>query len=152
MRNIRCLPQPRPRLCRRLSHNDRRMIQGMIHLPQMYWLTAFGLLAVCLMLIFYANEKRSPWFVLAFAGSCVMGSAYGFLQGAWPFGLIEGVWSVVAIRRWYQSRIKFEPAPTICENNVNEFFAELQTVAKPAERGHYAFPGADGSINGFVQF
>lgn len=45
-------------------------------------------------------QGRSPWFVLAFAGSCAMSSAYGFLQGAWPFGLVEGVWTFVAARRW----------------------------------------------------
>lgn len=63
-------------------------------------LTLFGLFAVSAMLIFYALEGRSHWFVLAFAVSCVMGSAYGFLQGAWPFGLVEAVWSAVALRRW----------------------------------------------------
>lgn len=45
-------------------------------------LTVFGLFAVTAMLIFYALEKRSEWFILAFAGSCVMASAYGFYQGA----------------------------------------------------------------------
>ena len=54
-------------------------------------LTLFGLVAVAAMLIFYALEKRSHWFILAFAGSCVSASAYGFLQGAWPFGLVEAV-------------------------------------------------------------
>ena len=63
-------------------------------------LTAFGLVAVALMLVFYALEDRSPYFVLAFSGACVMGSTYGFLQGAWPFGLVEAIWSIVAIRRW----------------------------------------------------
>ena len=67
-------------------------------------LTAFGLLAVTSMLVFYALERRSPWFILAFAGSCVLASAYGFLQGAWPFGIVEGVWSLVAVRRWAVSR------------------------------------------------
>jgi hypothetical protein len=55
-------------------------------------LTAFGLLAVTAMLVTYALEKRSPWFVLAFAGACILGSVYGFLQGAWPFGIIEAIW------------------------------------------------------------
>jgi hypothetical protein len=64
-------------------------------------LTLFGLLAVTAMMLFYAIEERSPWCILAFAGSCVLGSIYGFLQGAWPFGLVEGVWSVVAARRWW---------------------------------------------------
>ena len=67
-------------------------------------LTAFGLLAVSLMLVTYAFENRSPWFVLAFAGSCVLASAYGFLQGAWPFGVVEAVWAVVAARRWLRVR------------------------------------------------
>jgi hypothetical protein len=66
-------------------------------------LTAFGLFAVSAMLIFYALEARSRWFILAFAGSCVLASAYGFLQGAWPFGLVEGVWSLVALRRWWRT-------------------------------------------------
>jgi hypothetical protein len=63
-------------------------------------LTAFGLFAVTAMLIFYALEDQSPWFVLAFAGACALGSIYGFLQGAWPFGLVEAVWSVIAVYRW----------------------------------------------------
>ena len=65
-------------------------------------LTLFGLFAVTAMLVTYALEKRSPWFILGFAGSCLMGSAYGFLQGAWPFGLVEAIWSVVAAFRWWR--------------------------------------------------
>lgn len=54
-------------------------------------LTLFGLFAVTAMLVTYALEARSAWFTLAFAGACWLGSAYGFLQGAWPFGLVEGI-------------------------------------------------------------
>ena len=68
-------------------------------------LTAFGLFAVSAMLVCYTLEKRSHWFTLAFAGSCVLGSAYGFLQGAWPFGLVEMIWSFVALRRWWQASL-----------------------------------------------
>jgi hypothetical protein len=64
-------------------------------------LTVFGLFAVTAMLVTYALEKRSLWFVLAFAVSCLLGSAYGFLQGAWPFGIVEAIWSCVALRRWW---------------------------------------------------
>jgi hypothetical protein len=64
-------------------------------------LTLFGLFAVTAMLVSYALEKRSPWFVLAFAVSCLLASAYGFLQGAWPFGLVEAIWAIVAVRRWW---------------------------------------------------
>ena len=62
--------------------------------------TFFGLFAVSTMLVCYALESRSHWFVLLFAVSCVLGSAYGFLRGAWPFGLVEAIWSAVALRRW----------------------------------------------------
>jgi len=65
-------------------------------------LTLFGLFSVSAMLVCYALEDRSHWFVLAFAGSCALGSTYGILQGAWPFGVVEAVWSLVALRRWYK--------------------------------------------------
>jgi len=63
-------------------------------------LTLFGFASVSLMLLTYALEDHSPWFVLAFAGTCAMSSAYGFLAGTWPFGVVEAVWSLVAVRRW----------------------------------------------------
>jgi len=63
-------------------------------------LTVFGFLAVCMMLVFYALEDRSRWCVLGFAGACALGSVYGFLIGAWPFGMVEAIWAVVALRRW----------------------------------------------------
>ena len=67
-------------------------------------LTQFGLFAVTAMLVCYTLEDRSPWFILAFAGACGLASVYGFLQGAWPFGVVEAVWAVVALRRWQQRR------------------------------------------------
>jgi hypothetical protein len=67
-------------------------------------LTLFGLFAVTAMLVCYALEDRSPHFILGFAAACALGSIYGFLQGAWPFGLVEGVWSVVALARWNKNR------------------------------------------------
>ncbi|MDB5560950.1 MAG: hypothetical protein JWN11_368 [Hyphomicrobiales bacterium] len=64
-------------------------------------LTAFGLFAVSAMLICYAFDSRSHWRTLGFAFACLLGSIYGFVQGAWPFGLVEGIWSLVALRRWW---------------------------------------------------
>ncbi|MFM9941533.1 MAG: hypothetical protein ACKVP7_18775 [Hyphomicrobiaceae bacterium] len=64
-------------------------------------LTAFGLFAVSAMLVFYALEARGRIYVLGFAVACLLASAYGFLSGAWPFGLVEAVWSGVALRRWW---------------------------------------------------
>lgn len=67
-------------------------------------LTLFGLFAVIAMVVCYAYENRGPGFILAFAGACVLGSIYGFLQGAWPFGAVELVWSAIAISRWRKAR------------------------------------------------
>ena len=66
-------------------------------------LSLFGLFAVTAMMVCYALEKKGPWFVLGFAAACALGSVYGLLQGAWPFGIVEAVWAVVAARRWRQA-------------------------------------------------
>ena len=63
-------------------------------------LTIFGATVVTAMLVFYALEDRAPVFVLLFAGTCLASSAYGFLQGAWPIGIIEAIWTGVAVQRW----------------------------------------------------
>ena len=63
-------------------------------------LSLFGLMAVSATLLFYALEDRNPWYVLAFAGACALASIYGFLQGAWPFGVVEAIWAAVAAHRW----------------------------------------------------
>ena len=62
--------------------------------------TAFGLFAVTAMMLCYAFEKKSRWFILGFAASCALASAYGFLIGSWPFSAVEVIWSLVALRRW----------------------------------------------------
>jgi hypothetical protein len=67
-------------------------------------LTLFGLFAVTAMLVCYALEERSRWFTLGFAAACAFGSAYGFLQGAWPFGVVEAIWSLVAARRFWRKQ------------------------------------------------
>jgi hypothetical protein len=66
----------------------------------MDWLSGFGLTAVAAMLVFYALEDRSTRYILAFAAACALASIYGFLQGAWPFGIVEAIWALVAVRRW----------------------------------------------------
>lgn len=65
-------------------------------------LTLFGLFAVTAMLVCYAMEDRSPGWILGFSVACALGSIYGFMQGAWPFGVVEAMWAVVALRRWRQ--------------------------------------------------
>ena len=66
-------------------------------------LSIFGLVAVTGMLVCYALERRSSWFTLLFAGCCSLAAAYGFAQGAWPFGVVEAIWSIVALRRWWST-------------------------------------------------
>ncbi|WP_377830232.1 hypothetical protein ACFKHW_15830 [Bradyrhizobium lupini] len=68
-------------------------------------ITIFGLLSVSAMLLFYALEPRGPHFVLAFAAACAFSGVYGFLQGAWPFGFVETVWTAVALQRWAKVRL-----------------------------------------------
>ena len=67
-------------------------------------LTLFGLSAVTAMLVFYSLEDRHSFNILCFAGACTLGSIYGFLQGAWPFGIVEAIWAAVAARRWWFKR------------------------------------------------
>ncbi len=67
-------------------------------------LTIFGLFAVTAMVVCYALEGRHRGFVLAFSASCILGSIYGFLQGAWPFGIVELVWAAVAFVRWTKAK------------------------------------------------
>jgi hypothetical protein len=76
-------------------------------------LTIFGLFAVTAMLVCYALEDYSSRFVFGFAVACALGSAYGFLQGAWPFGLVEAVWCIVALRRW---RLRSDSGPVSGRN------------------------------------
>lgn len=66
----------------------------------MDWITAFGVVGLTFMMVMYALERRGRGFILAFAIGCVLSSAYGFLSGAWPFGIVEAIWCVVALRRF----------------------------------------------------
>jgi hypothetical protein len=63
-------------------------------------LTLYGVVVITFMMTMYALEHRDPRFVLAFAAGCVLSSSYGFLSGAWPFGVVEAIWAVVALRRY----------------------------------------------------
>ena len=65
-------------------------------------ITTFGVIALTFMMVMYALERRHPGFVLAFAVGCLLSSAYGFLSGAWPFGVVEVIWAAVALRRYVE--------------------------------------------------
>ena len=73
-------------------------------------LTAFGAAAVTFMMLMYALENRSNKFILAFGCGCLLSSAYGFLAGTWPFGVVEAIWAVIAFRRYDQGRKASRPA------------------------------------------
>lgn len=72
-------------------------------------ITVYGVLAVSFMMAMYAAERRHPLFILGFAAGCLASSSYGFLSGAWPFGVVEAIWSLIAVRRYRQARQP--PAP-----------------------------------------
>ena len=63
-------------------------------------ITIYGVVAVTFMMTMYALERRGPAFILAFAVGCLASAGYGFLAGAWPFGVVETIWSVIALRRY----------------------------------------------------
>ena len=67
-------------------------------------ITIYGVIAVTFMMTMYALERRNPAFILAFAAGCLASAAYGFLAGAWPFGVVETIWSVIAVRRYLDTR------------------------------------------------
>ena len=67
-------------------------------------ITIYGVVALTFMMTMYALERRGPAFILAFAGGCLASAAYGFLAGAWPFGVVEAIWSVIAVRRYLAAR------------------------------------------------
>ena len=69
-------------------------------------LTAFGACVVTFMMLMYAMESRGPGFVLAFAVGCALSSSYGSLSGTWPFGIVEAIWSIVALKRFLDQRIR----------------------------------------------
>src|SRR5262249_51071441 len=111
-------------------------------------LAIFGLVAVTAMLMFYALEDHSPWFILAFAGACVLASAYGFMQGAWPFGIIEAIWAGVAVRRW-RIRVRVYEYTPFCNGPVDVNCSPI--VTPPSSRfcpwstlrpPHYAVRGS----------
>jgi hypothetical protein len=68
-------------------------------------LTLFGVVALTFMMLMYALERRSRRFVLAFACGCALSSAYGFLAGTWPFGVVEAIWAVIALLRYRAGRL-----------------------------------------------
>ena len=65
--------------------------------------TIYGICALTFMMGMYALEERGRRFVLLFALGCALSSSYGFLSGAWPFGVVEGIWTFIALRRWQLS-------------------------------------------------
>ncbi len=66
--------------------------------------TAYGVTALTFMMVMYALERRGPRYVAAFAIGCALSSGYGFVSGAWPFGVVEGVWTFVAVARFARGR------------------------------------------------
>lgn len=76
-------------------------------------LTIYGVTVLSFMMLMYALEGRARWFVLAFALGCALSSSYGFLSGAWPFGVIEAIWCVIAVHRFSRNYHGTRGAPEV---------------------------------------
>lgn len=74
-------------------------------------LNVFGACAVTFMMLMYALERRGSVFILLFAVGCLLSSAYGFLSGTWPFGVVEAIWAVVAVNRYRAVRSGLRSTP-----------------------------------------
>jgi hypothetical protein len=68
--------------------------------------TLYGVVAVTFMMTMYALEKRHRRFIALFAVGCALSSGYGFLAGAWPFGVVEAIWSLIAVARYREERVR----------------------------------------------
>ncbi len=73
--------------------------------------TIYGVCALTFMMGMYALEARGRAFILAFALGCALSSSYGFLSGAWPFGVVEAVWTLIALRRYVLAGRPQQSAP-----------------------------------------
>ena len=74
-------------------------------------LTNFGIVVLTFMMAMYALERRGPAYIVAFAVGCALSSAYGFLSGSWPFGVVELIWTIVAVQRYRDTTRKSPGAP-----------------------------------------
>ncbi len=74
-------------------------------------LTAYGAAAVTFMVVMYALERRGRGYILGFACGCLLSSAYGFLVGAWPFGVVELIWAGVALNRYRNQQASQQASP-----------------------------------------
>jgi hypothetical protein len=77
----------------------------------MSWVTLYGVAALTFMMVMYWLEHRGPAFILGFALGWLLSSIYGFLAGAWPFGVLEGIWCLIAIRRYAARRAGLGQVP-----------------------------------------
>ncbi len=107
-------------------------------------ITIYGVVAVTFMMAMYALERRRPLFILAFAVGCLASAGYGFLSGAWPFGVVEAVWSLVAVRRYLRGQPGAPAAPTARASRQED---EAPRDTGPGDRRGTAAgrSGADGS-------
>jgi hypothetical protein len=133
------------------------LLRAITAIAQIDRLTLLSLIAISLMVVLFALEGRSILFVFGFAAACLLASVYAFSQGAWPLGIVEAVWAVIAARRgWAAPQDVWAALPPGAQqerpSDVSNFLAELSSIAPPVGGGHYAFAKSGGGCHGFVQF
>lgn len=72
--------------------------------PPMDVLAVFGFLTAFFTLCFALDQRKSRSLVLMTALGLAGLSAYAFLQGAWPLGIVNGVWSAATLGKWRRQR------------------------------------------------
>jgi hypothetical protein len=90
---------------------DRQRVNRLPTIAGMSWVTVYGVAALTFMMVMYWLEHRGPLYILGFALGCLLSSIYGFLAGAWPFGVLEAVWCLIAVRRYAARRLGRGEAP-----------------------------------------
>ena len=76
-------------------------------------LTLFGSIAVSIMFLSYWTEERSKWLVLVFALGSALTSLYSGLAEVYPITVIEGMWALVALRRFIQRHQREKEKPGV---------------------------------------
>ena len=76
----------------RIYTSERKVTQQLVEL--------LGLVAISIMVISYALERYSSFFIATFALGCVLAAVYAYHLGSYPFLIAESIWAAIAFARW----------------------------------------------------
>jgi hypothetical protein len=67
----------------------------------------FGVLSAGMCAACYFQRHKGPVAMLTFAVSLAATGVYGFMEGAWPLGLLETAWAMDAARKGLKAQTPF---------------------------------------------